>query len=351
MRIVVASLLGLALALVALGPAASQERLRVGVPDRPPFAMRVDEGSGVVAHEGIAVDLWRMIAEELRLSYDYVEVPRDGAARALASGEADLVLAVDATPKLEAEADLTQPLYTATLGVAADRSSRILTVLRGFASWHFLRLVLAISALLLAVGATIWLLERRHNKDQFNRSPLKGLGDGFWWAGVTLTTIGYGDKAPITVLGRAVAMVWMLVGLAVSAALTAAIVTIADVGDRTAEDLQGRTVATIQDSTAAAYLERTGADARLYPDAAAALRALDDDEVEAVALPAPMLRQAVKDADSTRRVRTTRLDPHYVTIALPEGSDLREPIDRALLRLLASDAGRGVIERYLPPDE
>ena len=312
--------------------------------------MRVEDGTEGGTHEGVAVDLWRLIAEEMRIRYDYVEVERDGTARALASGAADLVLAVDATPELEAEADLTQPLYTATLGVAADRSSRILTVVRGFASWQFLRLVLAISALLLAVGATIWLLERRRNGDQFHRSPLKGLGDGFWWAGVTLTTIGYGDKAPITVLGRAVAMVWMLVGLAVSAALTAAIVTIADVGDETSEDLRGRTVATIEGSTAAAYLERVEVDARLYPDAAAALRALDDDEVEAVAIPAPVLRQAVADAGGTRRVRTTRLDPHYVAIAVPEGSELREPIDRALLGLLASEAGRGVIERYLPPD-
>ncbi len=316
--------------------------------------MRADDGTGGGTgggvQEGIAVDLWRLIAEELRLPYDYVEVARDGAARALASGAADLVLAVDATAGLEAEADLTQPFYSATLGVAANRSSRMLTVLRGFASWRFLRIVLALSALLLAVGATIWLLERRRNEGQFDRSPLRGLGDGFWWAGVTLTTIGYGDKAPITVLGRAVAMVWMLVGLAVSAALTAAVVTIADVGDEASEDLAGRTVATVEGSTAVAYLERAGADARLYPDAAEALRALEDDEVEAVAMPAPTLRQAVADAGGTRRVRTTRLDPHSVTIALPEGSELREPIDRVLLRLLESEAGRGVIDRYLPPD-
>ena len=210
--------------------------------------------------------------------------------------------------------------------------------------------MLGLSALLLAVGAVVWLLERRRNEDQFHRSPLRGLGDGFWWAGVTLTTIGYGDKAPITTLGRAVAMLWMLVGLAVSAALTAAIVTIADVDDATSEDLSDRTVATVEGSTAAAFLERTGSDARAYADASAALAALDDGEVDAVAVAAPTLRQAIADAGSSRRVRTTQLDPHYVAIALPEGSELREPIDRVLLGLLTGEAGRGVIERYLPPD-
>ena len=318
----------------------------MGVPDRPPFAMRADDGG----HEGIAVDLWRLTAEALALPYDYVEVPRGGAARALASGEADLVLAVDATPALEAEADLTQPLYTATLGVVSARPSRIVTTLEGFASWRFLQIVLGLSALLLAVGAVVWLLERRGNEEQFHRSPLKGLGDGFWWAGVTLTTIGYGDKAPLTVLGRAVAMVWMLVGLAVSAALTAAVVTIADVGERTGEDLSGRAVATVEGSAAIASLERLGARPRAYPTAVEALRALEDGEVEAVAAPAPGLRHAVEEAGGGRQVRTTRLDPHYVSIALPEGSALREPMNRAILTLLAGESGRGVIRRHLPEE-
>ena len=48
---------------------------------------------------------------------------------------------------------------------------------------------------------------------------------------MTLTTIGYGDKSPKTLLGRVVAMLWMLTGLAVSAALTAAVVTLAQPGD------------------------------------------------------------------------------------------------------------------------
>ena len=308
--------------------------------------MRSADGS----HEGIAVDLWRLTAEALRLSYDYVDVPRGEAARALASGEADLVLAVDATAELEAEADLTQPLYAATLGVVQKRTSRISETVRGFASWRFAQIVLGLSALLLAVGALVWLLERRRNDEQFHRSPLKGLGDGFWWAGVTLTTIGYGDKAPITTLGRAVAMAWMLVGLAVSAALTAAVVTIADVDESASEDLADRAVATVEDSTAAAYLERTGAEARRYPSAAEALRALEDGQVDAVAASAPGLRHAAEEAGGGRQVRTTRLDPHYVAIALPEGSDLREPIDRVILRLLAGESGRGVIRRYLPED-
>ncbi len=50
--------------------------------------------------------------------------------------------------------------------------------------------------------------------------------DGLWWAIVTLTTTGYGDKYPITTLGRLFAAVAMLLGMGVVATVTAKIATV-----------------------------------------------------------------------------------------------------------------------------
>ena len=50
---------------------------------------------------------------------------------------------------------------------------------------------------------------------------VRSLGDGVWWALVTITTVGYGDITPVTTLGRVVASSLMLLGLGLIATITA----------------------------------------------------------------------------------------------------------------------------------
>lgn len=52
---------------------------------------------------------------------------------------------------------------------------------------------------------------------------IKDLADGLWWAVTTITTVGYGDRFPVTPEGRAIAAVLMVMGITLFGALTASL--------------------------------------------------------------------------------------------------------------------------------
>jgi len=79
----------------------------------------------------------------------------------------------------------------------------------------FVNFVCFLFLLLIGVGHLLWLVERTENPEQFNPSYARGVLDGAWFCIVTMTTVGYGDKVPVTGLGKAITAVWMLFGIIV----------------------------------------------------------------------------------------------------------------------------------------
>lgn len=49
--------------------------------------------------------------------------------------------------------------------------------------------------------------------------------DALWWSIVTTTTVGYGDMSPVTVLGRSIAVILMIVGIGLISMITGTIAT------------------------------------------------------------------------------------------------------------------------------
>ncbi|AYD89946.1 two pore domain potassium channel family protein [Actinomyces lilanjuaniae] len=76
----------------------------------------------------------------------------------------------------------------------------------------------ASGAVLLAWVGSLAVLEAERSVDG---ATITSLGDALWWSLVTMTTVGYGDIAPVTTTGRLVAMVFMITGVALIGAVTA----------------------------------------------------------------------------------------------------------------------------------
>jgi voltage-gated potassium channel len=95
----------------------------------------------------------------------------------------------------------------------ALRRTKALFTHRGL---HFV--LLAVVAVVFACSALVLSFEH-----QAKGSNIHNFGDALWWAVVTVTTIGYGDKFPVTGGGRAVATVLMFVGIGLIGILTATV--------------------------------------------------------------------------------------------------------------------------------
>ncbi|XP_068673371.1 uncharacterized protein [Montipora foliosa] len=81
-------------------------------------------------------------------------------------------------------------------------------------SWPIL-IFIVMSVSLSAIA--MWVLEYRSNPDEFPTNFPEGVFEAFWWAAVTMTTVGYGDKVPRSVSGRLFGVVWINVGLVILA--------------------------------------------------------------------------------------------------------------------------------------
>lgn len=73
-------------------------------------------------------------------------------------------------------------------------------------------------AFLCLVFGSILILEFERDSDGAN---IKSGGDALWWSFVTITTVGYGDRYPVTTGGRIVAVIMMLVGVSLFGVFTA----------------------------------------------------------------------------------------------------------------------------------
>lgn len=326
--------------------------MTVGVRRQPPFAIKTETSDGN-DWDGVSVQLWREIAEDLGIQYEWQEVAADEEIGRLRRGDVDIVISAIATPEGEQQLDFTQSYYVSSLGVAQPRQRKILDTVGAVLSPRFLKTCLWLSLLLLVVGAVVWSFERGKNDEMYATNPAQGLWDSFWWAGVTLTTIGYGDKAPITIGGRVVAMLWMLVAIGLTSTLTATITSIFS-QDATGElsniaDLKSMKVGTIGDSTAAQVLQQQQIDFQSFNSPQAGLQAIDDGDLDAFIYDATLLSYLNKNEFSNRlAVESTSLQTGHHAFAMAEDAPMLEAINAEVIEAQTESDWPSLLDRFIP---
>jgi polar amino acid transport system substrate-binding protein len=316
----------------------------------PPFSIKTANG-----WEGITIELVHRIAKELDLPYSFREMGLEEMLEATASGEVDAAAAaLTITTEREQMVDFGHPFFTSGLGIAVPQRTEVtwLSALKRVASMAFLQAAGALLGILTLVGVLVWFVERKRNA-QFPGDPIKGVGSGIWWSAVTMTTVGYGDKAPLTIAGRVIGLIWMFASIIVISGFTAAIATSLTVGHldqsvASLDDLSGKRVLTVKGSTSNIYLNEKFVGHKTVASITDALDMLAAGQADAVIYDQPILRYLVTDSYMQElHVLPNTFARQDYGIALPQGAPFREKLNQEILRIIHEPEWEGILNRYL----
>lgn len=332
---------------------AQEGALRVVAVGSEPFVIVGEAG---VPTSGFSVDVWSALAESIGAASELTtaeEVPE--ALAMVAAGEADVAVGpISITAMRAREVRFIQPYFHSSLGILAPASGSLLDRFAPFLTSAFLIGASALAAVLLLIGTLFWLAERRGNPEHFPAVGLGGVGNGLWLALVTMTTVGYGDRVPLSGAGRVLAGVWMLVSLVIASSLTAFLATaltlsqIAGPSIQTAAELGGRDVGVVAGTTS----EQFAVESRSQPVAAAdigeAIDHLAAGETDAVVFDRPILRYALSQRpDAELSLSPLSYQPQNYGFAVALDSALARELDIALLELQEAGGLEAIEERWL----
>lgn len=310
-------------------------------------------------YEGFSIDLWDAIAQQVKVSYELYGVDSiEALLNQVESNTADVAISgVTITAQREKTLDFSHPYYESGLQILVSNSSKVLSQTlwgRIFSVFFRPQLYYGIAIfiiILLIASHVIWLLERKHNPE-FPSNYMQGIWESFWWAAVTVTTVGYGDKTPKKIAGKLFGLFWMCAGYFIFAYFTATVTTSFTLQEMQAvinspQDLIGKQVATISGTTAVEYLQENNIESIPYNTKEEAYLALADKEVDAVVYDAPALQYyATHQGKNKVKVVGTPFKLQNYGIALPIKSSYRESINSALLTLMENGTYKQIEEKW-----
>ncbi len=319
-------------------PKTAAPRLRVAIKAVKPFVM-----PDLSAPSGYSIDLWKRVAQEAGLSYEFkpVQSTREMLA-ALKDGSADVAVgALSITAERETNFDFSHSFYESGLQILVnERSGRAgFGALAGVFRADVMKVVGGLFLALVVNSHLLWLMERRKNPESFPASYAAGVWESTWWSVCTFITGGCENKSPVGAAGRLVAIVWMLSGAALFSYVTAAIASTMTINTlasdiRTLADLRGEPVGTVDGTTAQAFLLRQKVPIVTFPDVDAACAAVANGRVRAVVYDAPVLRYQLNSfADKRLMLVGPVFNKQDYAFGLRQGSPYRKTINRALLTL------------------
>jgi ABC-type amino acid transport substrate-binding protein len=289
-----------------------------------------ESGDGL---EGFDIDIWDAVSRDLGYDSTYRLVRFDSLLPDIAQGLADVGIAgITITAEREETVDFSHQYFESGLRilVPAERAPSVLAAARSLFAPERIRWLLGLLALTVVCGHVLWWADRK----------------------APVTTVGYGDVVPRNWPGRVAALLVMVVGVGffgiaitqLSAEFAVQRLT-SDI--RHPRDLRGKAVVTVAGTTSIGVLRGLGADVVTVGAVEGMYPALDEGLAAAAVFDSPtLLRYARNEGAGRYEVVGGVFDAQDYGIAVPSDSPLREPINRALLRLKESGSYDLIYEKW-----
>ena len=260
---------------------------RVGVFNMAPFAFR----SGGGQWSGLAVTLFEHMAKSSGLRYSFTEFENmDEAINAIENNKIDFAaIAIDPTPEFELTMNFTNAFEQSGTSISIAKHTHLPLLYLIESIWQSIipRFVAVVLFFIIIFGSIVGLVERRKNTGQFGGGFWSTIGEGVWWSSATISTVGYGDRVPMTKRGRFVGSLWMFIAFAftsILAGLLSSVLTVSRINSQihTSTDQMRVKCGAVLNSAAFVDGKNMKFDMAPYTTLDDALRALDSGQIGAV---------------------------------------------------------------------
>ena len=292
------------------------------------------------APKGFDIDVWNRVAEFISVDSTFRVMPFDSLLKAIKQREVDSAIAgISSSFDRELEMDFSLPYMDTGLRILApvEQTPALVRLLKSMSAERVLAPLSYLPGFVLLWAHVLYFAER--GSPAVNDRYFPGIFEAAWCVLATTTTVGYGNIAPGGWLGRFVAFLVMVIGISLFGVAIAALSSGLMIEELTGElsepeDLRGRSVATVAGTTSAEAARRYGAKVREVEVIEEGYSMLQSGVVDALLFDAaPLLRNARTEGSDTVAVVGPLIEQQAYGISFPQGSELRERVNWALLNL------------------
>ncbi len=326
--------------------------ITVGTIERPPFSTQQSNGEWT----GFSIELLNTISQRTGITYklekessfaDMLNKVKTGASQVAVAN-------ISVTSSREASMDFSQPIYVTGLQILTSADYQKINYWDIIWDSGILIFLCGALLVLLIVAHLMWFFERGEDAkhDYFRDEYLGGIWDAFWWAFVICTMGGFEKERPEHVIGRIIAVFWVLASLFFISTLTAKIassLTVAELssGINHYNDLRGKKVGAPKGTTISDFLDKENIRYIEYDDFSQSLEDLEQKKLDAIVGDAAVSRYYAQNQGQGKvAIAGGVFSKSNIAFAFSEDSPFFEPINTALITMQEDGSFNQLKQKY-----